>query len=259
MTRTDDTPTTRDDTVAAPEDESELERIVSRNPSRLGVGRAGTRPRTETLLTFQADHGRARDAVLTTVDDALVEELGLVKIRTLVEDKDQYLARPDLGAEISEETAEYLRTHCQQHPHIQVIISDGLSSTAVEANVSDLLPALLDELDERGLSVGTPVFVEFGRVDVMDAIGEELAADCCVNLIGERPGLRTAESLSAYMVYDPTRGAPTAKKSVISNIHSGGLPPVEAGAKIADMLAEMVEQEASGLDLTEGDREFQKG
>lgn len=259
MTRLDDTPTTRDDTVAGPEDESELERIVSRNPSRLGVGRAGPRPRTETMLTFQADHGRARDAVLTTVDDALIEDLGLVKIRTLVGDKDQYLARPDLGAEISEETAEYLRTHCQQHPHIQVIISDGLSSTAVEANVPDLLPALLDELDERGLSVGTPVFVEFGRVDVMDAIGEELDADCCVNLIGERPGLRTAESLSAYMVYGPERGAPTAKKSVISNIHSGGLPPVEAGAKIADMLAEIVEREASGLDLTEDDREFQKG
>jgi ethanolamine ammonia-lyase small subunit len=259
MTQIDDTHTARDDTVDDPEDESELERIVSRSPSRLGVGRTGPRPRTETMLVFQADHGRARDAVLTTVDDTFVEDLGLVKIQTLVEDKDQYLARPDLGAEISEETAEYLRTHCQQHPHIQVIISDGLSSTAVEANVSDLLPALLDELDERGLSVGSPVFVEFGRVDVMDAIGEELDADCCVNLIGERPGLRTAESLSAYMVYGPERGAPTAKKSVISNIHSGGLPPVEAGAKIADMLAEMVEQKASGLDLTEGDREFQKG
>jgi ethanolamine ammonia-lyase small subunit len=211
------------------------------------------------VLTFQADHGRARDAVLTTVDDALVEDLGLLKIRTLVEDKDQYLARPDLGADISEETAESIREHGQQHSQIQVIVSDGLSSTAIEANVPDLLPALVDELDARGLSVGTPVFVEFGRVDVMDAIGEELDADCCVNLIGERPGLRTAESLSAYMVYGPERGAPTAKKSVISNIHSGGLPPVEAGAKIADMLAEMVEREASGLDLTEGDREFQKG
>jgi ethanolamine ammonia-lyase small subunit len=255
MTPDDDTLTARTD----PEDESELERIVSRNPSRLGVRRAGPRPRTETMLTFQADHGRARDAVLTTVDDAVVEDLGLLKVRTLVEDKDQYLARPDLGAEISEETAEYLREHGQQHPQIQVIVSDGLSSTAVEANVPDLLPALLDELDERGLSVGTPVFVEFGRVDVMDAIGEELDADCCVNLIGERPGLRTAESLSAYMVYGPERGAPTAKKSVISNIHAGGLPPVEAGAKIADMLGEMVDQEASGLDLTEDDREFQKG
>jgi ethanolamine ammonia-lyase small subunit len=258
MTPTDDVPTRRDDTVNDPGDEDELERIVSRNPSRLGVGRAGPRPRTETMLTFQADHGRARDAVLTTVDDDLIEELGLVKIRTLVEDKDQYLARPDLGAEISEETIEHLRSHCQQHPHIQVIVSDGLSSTAVEANVPDLLPALVNELDERGLSVGTPVFVEFGRVDVMDAIGEELDAECCVNLIGERPGLRTAESLSAYMVYGPEPGAATAKKSVISNIHDGGLPPVEAGARIADTLAEMVEQEASGLDLTEGDREFQK-
>ncbi|MFC4357228.1 ethanolamine ammonia-lyase subunit EutC [Halobium salinum] len=258
MTPIDDTPTGRNEAGDSP-DENGLERIVSRNPSRLGVGRAGPRPRTETMLTFQADHGRARDAVLTTVSDAFVEDLDLVKVRTLVEDKDQYLARPDLGAEIPEETVEYLHTQCQQHPDVQVIITDGLSSTAIEANIPDLLPALIDELDERGLSVGTPVFVEFGRVDVMDAIGEELDAECCVNLIGERPGLRTAESLSAYMVYGPKRGAPTAKKSVISNIHAGGLPPVEAGAKIADMLAAMVEQEASGLDLSEGDREFQKG
>jgi ethanolamine ammonia-lyase small subunit len=259
MTGLDDTSAVSDEPVADPENESELDRVVSRSPSRLGVGRAGPRPRTESMLTFQEDHGRARDAVLTTVDDSLVEDLGLVKVRTLVEDKDQYLARPDLGAEISEETAEHLRGHCQRNPGIQIIVSDGLSSTAVEANVPDLLSALTAELEERGLSVGTPVFVEFGRVDVMDAIGEELDADCCVNLIGERPGLRTAESLSAYMVYGPERGAPTAKKSVISNIHSGGLPPVEAGARIAELLAEMVEQEASGLDLSEGDREFQKG
>ena len=128
----------------------------------------------------------------------------------------------------------------------------------MEANVPDLLRSLQDGLEERGLEVGTPVFVEFGRVDVMDAIGEELGAECCVNLIGERPGLRSAKSLSAYMVYDPKRGAPTAKKSVISNIHEGGIPPIEAGAEIADLLSEIVEKQASGLDLREDDREFQK-
>lgn len=239
-------------------DEQTLKRIVDRNPSRLGVGRSGARPRTETLLTFLEDHGRARDAVLTTVDEQLIDDLGLVKIRSLVKDKDQYLARPDLGSNISEETATELRDRCEQEPQIQIIVSDGLSSTAVEANVPDLLRSLQDGLEERGLEVGTPVFVEFGRVDVMDAIGEELGAECCVNLIGERPGLRSAKSLSAYMVYDPKRGAPTAKKSVISNIHEGGIPPIEAGAEIADLLSEIVEKQASGLDLREDDREFQK-
>ncbi|MWV65371.1 ethanolamine ammonia-lyase subunit EutC [Halorubrum sp. JWXQ-INN 858] len=244
--------------VDDPTDPNLLDRIVSRSPSRLGVGRAGPRPTTETLLRFREDHGIARDAVTSRVDEAVLASLDLLTIATLVESHEQFLARPDLGREISAETADYLREHCRMEPQVQVLVSDGLSSTAVEANLPDLLPALLDGLAARDLDVGTPVFVEHGRVDVMDAIGEELDADCCVILIGERPGLRTAESLSAYLVYGPERGTPTARKSVISNIHDGGLPASEAGAAIADLIAEMCEREASGLDLREGDRDFQK-
>lgn len=242
--------------VKQPEDTDALERIATRTPSRLGVGRAGPRPRTSTLVTFRSDHGKARDAVLTHVEDELIEELDLVKIRTRVESKEEYLTRPDLGRDIPEETAEYLRERCQRNPQVQLIVADGLSSTAIESNVPELLRICMDGLDDRGLDIGTPLFVEYGRVDVMDAIGEEIGADCCVILIGERPGLATAESLSAYMVYGPERGTPTSKKSVISNIHAGGLPPIEAGAEIADLVAEMCEKERSGLDLREDDREF---
>ncbi len=235
-----------------------LDRIAERNPSRLGVGRAGSRPRTPTLLEFRSDHGVARDAVHSHVSDELIETMELFAVQTLVEDKDEYLARPDKGREISEATAELLRDSCQRAPQVQLIVADGLSSTAVERNIPDLLPILTDGLDQRGLDVGTPVFVTYGRVDVMDAIGEEIDAECCVILIGERPGLATAESLSAYMVYGPERGTPTAKKTVISNIHDGGLPPVEAGAEIADLVDEMCDKQASGLDLTSADREFAK-
>lgn len=238
--------------------QTRLDRIAARNPSRLGVGRAGSRPRTQTLLEFRSDHGVARDAVHSHVSDAFLEDMGLVAIQTLVEDKDEYLARPDKGREISEKTAEQLRESCQQAPQVQILVADGLSSTAIERNVPDLLPILTDGLDQRGLDIGTPIFVTFGRVDVMDAIGEELDAECCIILIGERPGLATAESLSAYMVYGPERGTPTAKKTVISNIHPGGLPPVEAGAEIADLVEEMCRKQASGLDLTAADREFAK-
>lgn len=241
----------------APDDEDDaLERIASRSPARLGVGRAGPRPRTETLLEFREDHATARDAVLTRVDEELIEQLGLVRVRSLASDKEEFLARPDRGREISAETAETLRERCEHDPQVQIVVSDGLSSTAIEANLPDLLPILLEELEERELDVGTPVFVEYGRVDVMDAIGEELGAESCVILIGERPGLATAESLSAYFVYGPERGTPTSRKSVVSNVHAGGLPPVEAGAQIADLLAEMCEKRSSGLELREDDREF---
>jgi len=241
------------------DDDAVLQRIADRNPSRLGVGRAGSRPRTTTLLEFRSDHGVARDAVQSHVSDEFTDTMGLFPIQTLVEDKDDYLARPDKGREVSEETAELLRTKCQQAPQVQLIVADGLSSTAIERNIPDLLPILTDGLNQRGLDVGTPIFVTYGRVDVMDAIGEELDAECCLILIGERPGLATAESLSAYMVYGPERGTPTAKKTVISNIHAGGLPPIEAGAEIVELIAEMCDKQASGLDLTAADREFAKG
>ncbi|MFU8869956.1 ethanolamine ammonia-lyase subunit EutC [Natronococcus sp.] len=238
------------------ETDEQLRRIVDRNPTRLGVGRSGPRPTTEALLEFRADHGIARDAVHSRVSDDLIDDLGLVELRTTVADTDQYLARPDLGRELDAESLERLERDCEPAPEVQIVVSDGLSSSAVEANVPQLLPALLDGLEARGISVGTPVFVEFGRVDAMDAVGEELGADCCVNLIGERPGLRTAESLSAYLVYGPERGSPTAKKSVVSNVHDGGLPPVEAGAELVDLIEAMLEAEASGVDLREDDREF---
>ncbi len=253
-------PTTSDDAGRDADsdrgDEDTLRRIADRNPTRLGVGRSGPRPTTGSLLEFRADHGVARDAVHSRVSDDLIDDLGLVRLRTTVADTDQYLARPDLGRELDAESLERLERDCEPAPDVQIVVSDGLSSAAVEANVPELLPALLDGLEARDVSVGTPVFVEFGRVDVIDAVGESLEADCCVNLIGERPGLRTAESLSAYLVYGPERGSATAKKSVVSNIHDGGLPPVEAGAELVDLIAEMLDAEASGVDLREDDREF---
>lgn len=251
MTTNDNAPSDDAGGVERPTNARRLERLTESHPSRVGVGRAGPRPRTQTLLEFRADHGEARDAVTTHVDDDLVNRLDLVAVRSRATSKEEFLADPDRGRDVSDETVERLRDGCAEKPEVQIVVSDGLSSTAVEANVPELLPALLDGLDARGLDVGTPVFVEYGRVDVMDAVGEALDAECCVNLIGERPGLATNESLSAYFVYGPERGKSTAKKSVISNIHRSGLPPVEAGAEIAAVLEEIHEAERSGVDRGE--------
>jgi ethanolamine ammonia-lyase small subunit len=237
--------------VDRPTDGQLLERLAERHPSRVGVGRAGPRPRTQTLLDFRADHGEARDAVTTHVDDDVVNRLGLVAVRSQAKSKEEFLADPEKGRDVPDEAVERLRELCPVGVDVQIVVSDGLSSTAVEANVPELLPALVDGLDACGLDVGTPVFVEYGRVDVMDAVGETLDAECCVNLIGERPGLATNESLSAYFVYGPERGKSTAKKSVISNIHRDGLPPVEAGAEVAAVLEEIHEAERSGVDRGE--------
>ncbi|WP_082682251.1 ethanolamine ammonia-lyase subunit EutC, partial [Haloferax profundi] len=179
---TDDPPTTNNESAS-----SELSQSLESSPSRLGVGRAGTRPPTRASLEFRADHAKARDAVLTRVSEKIIQTADLFAVDSLVDDQDEYLARPDLGRDISDETANALRENCTVGPDVQIVVCDGLSSTAVEANIKDLLPVLITGLNDRGFKVGTPVFVRFGRVNVMDAIGEELSAKSVVNLIGERP------------------------------------------------------------------------
>ena len=128
-------------------------------------------------------------------------------------------------------------------------MSDGLSSKAIEANTKDVLPAIIQGLQTYGIDVGTPFFVKYGRVGAMDVISEETGADVTCVLIGERPGLVTAESMSAYIAYKGTVGMPEARRTVVSNIHKGGTPPVEAGAHIAEIIKKMLEKKASGLDL----------
>ncbi len=58
-------------------------------------------------------------------------------------------------------------------------------------------------------------------------------------------------SLSCYAVYSP-RVATTveADRTCISNIHQGGTPPVEAAAVIVDLAKRMLEQKASGINMT---------
>ncbi|MDD4509275.1 MAG: ethanolamine ammonia-lyase light chain EutC, partial [Eubacteriaceae bacterium] len=95
----------------------------------------------------------------------------------------------------------------------------------------------------------TPFFVKYGRVGVMDQISEITGADVTCVLIGERPGLITAQSMSAYMAYHATVGMPEARRNVLSNIHQAGTNPAEAGAHIADVLMKMLTEKKSGTDL----------
>ena len=83
----------------------------------------------------------------------------------------------------------------------------------------------------------------------MDAVGQVTDADVICMLVGERPGLVTAESMSAYIAYQPRHGLAEAKRTVISNIHKGGTTAVEAGAHAAELILKMLEKKASGIDL----------
>lgn len=231
------------------ENEPALERMKERTKARIGVGKAGPRLRTETFLKLRADHAVARDAVLLDVSEDLVKRMNWFSVTTRCPDKNTFLTRPDLGRCFDSETEQRIAAACVREPDVQLIISDGLSSMAVEANAERIVPVLEEGLREKGLRLGTPVFVRYGRVAAQDRIAELTGAKVVCSLIGERPGLATGESMSAYLAYGAEVGMPEARRTVVSNIHRDGVAAVEAGAYLVDLIALILEQKASGVDL----------
>jgi ethanolamine ammonia-lyase small subunit len=221
-------------------------------PARIGVWRCGSRPLTETLLRFRADHAVAQDSVLGEVPGDFPAKFQMVFVQSLCRSKDEYLTRPDLGRKLNVADLEKLRKECRLGAAVQIIVSDGLSSKAVTANIPNLLPALTQGLKSMGIEIGTTIFVKGGRVAVMDIIGEELNPEVAVILIGERPGLGTSESMSAYIGYKPRLGMVESERTVISNIHSGGTPAAEAGAHLASVIKKIFDKKVSGVRLEEG-------
>ena len=218
-------------------------------PCRLGIGKAGARYKTDPVLQFRAAHSAAQDAVFSDVDQDFIDNMGLFTVQTCCDSKDTYLTRPDLGRRLNNEAVQTIKEKCRMNPKVQIYVSDGLSSAAVAANVGDVLPAIQQGLKSAGIECGTPFFVKYGRVGAMDQISEITGAEVTCVLIGERPGLITAKSMSAYIAYRATVGMPEARRTVVSNIHKDGTIPAEAGAHIADIIKKILEMKVSGTDL----------
>ncbi|GGE61172.1 ethanolamine ammonia-lyase light chain [Streptosporangium jomthongense] len=229
--------------------ESVNSEMVKQTAARVCQGRAGPRPRTRSLLRFLADHSRSKDTVVKEVTPEWLEKQNLWEVQTRVTDKSEYLRRPDLGRKLSDEAKKIIGERCKKSPQVQVVISDGLSTDAVTNNLEEIIPPLMKGLESAGFSVGTPFFLRYGRVKAQDEIGSLLQAEANLLLIGERPGLGQSESLSCYCVYKPTESTVESDRMVISNIHRGGTPPIEAAAVIVDLTRKMLEQKASGLAL----------
>ena len=232
-----------------PKNREEYLQMNSKTPARLGAGKAGARYKTLSNLRMRADHAAAQDTVFNYVDEEFVKKNNFVPVHTLCKDKDEYLTRPDLGRRFDTTQQEIIKKTCGENPKVLIVVGDGLSSAAIEANVEDMIPAIKQGLSNYGITVPDILFVKHSRVGAMDAIGEVTNADVICILIGERPGLVTAQSMSAYITYKPKIGIPESKRTVISNIHMGGTTPVEAGAHTAELIKKMLDKKASGIDL----------
>lgn len=159
------------------------------------------------------------------------------------------MTRPDLGRQLSPEAVETLRERCVHNPDVQIYAADGLSSTAIESNLPKILPGASGSIGRQRSEGGNTVLSAFWPVGSEDHVSEVLGAKAVCVLIGERPGLATAESMSAYLAYNAYVGMPEAKRTVVSNIHKNGTAAVEAGAYVSEVISMILEQRASGVDL----------
>ena len=245
----------RDEALAAAELSDVVRKVRLRTPARLLMGRAGAGYRTGTQMDLREAHAAARDAVRAELSlddvfsDEFVERWKLFEAGSKARNKNEYLLRPDLGRRFDDNSSEEVQKRCPKASDFQVVIGDGLSVPAIAAQVPAMLPLLSEGAKERGWNVGRPFVVRYCRVGILNELGELLNPAVAVLLIGERPGLATAESLSAYLAYQPCRAHSDANRNVISNIHQRGLGLDEAAARILNMAERMMEKRTSGCAL----------
>ena len=232
-----------------PADKERFARMKAKTPARLGSGKAGPRYKTLTMLRFRADHAAAQDAVFSQVPEDFGEKNGMISVQTRCRDKDEYLTRPDMGRTFDEENIGIIRQNVTKTPVVQIVVGDGLSSAAITANALDCLAALQDGLKLRRIESGKPIFVRYCRVGAGDAVGDVTGCELVCVLVGERPGLVTDKSMSAYITYKPHSGVSESSRTVVSNIHSQGTPAVEAGAHIAELIETILKRKVSGVGL----------
>jgi ethanolamine ammonia-lyase small subunit len=238
-----------------PDPNSSFDEMRESTLARLGVGRAGPRYTTAAMLAMRADHARAVDAVMTAVAPDWARRNGLLEVHSQAVTREDYIRYPERGRRLSDADARRVarlrprgRAAQSAKPTVLLCVGDGLSSAAVEKNAAPLLRALSRALAAR-YRVLKPIFIRNARVRIEDHLGELLRPDIVCMIVGERPGLATADSLSAYVIYRPTLKSIEPDRTVISNIHRGGISISEAARKIAALIDDAIRFKASGAAL----------
>jgi len=235
---------------------SNLPRLRDFTSARVGLSRAGNSLPTRELLTLQLAHARAREAVHSRLDVQQVAlELrpivdDLLFVRSAVPDRATYLRRPDLGRKLSDGSRQTLFERRSRFDAV-FVIADGLSALGVQLHAARLIEATLNLLDRAHWILAPFVVVGQGRVAIGDEIGEALGAAMCVVLIGERPGLSSADSLGVYLSWNPHAGLTDADRNCISNIRTEGLSYAAAANKLVFLMNESRRRKLSGVRLKE--------
>jgi ethanolamine ammonia-lyase small subunit len=222
--------------------------------ARIAIGRTGTSIPLKESLEFKLAHAHARDAVYSELDiEGLTNNLRafnlpVLSIHSNAANRHKYLKRPDLGRQLDEPSAELLKDH-NTGADIAIVVADGLSATAVNENAFSLLKLLIPMFSEAKLHLAPLCMVEQGRVAIGDEIAESLSAKLSIVLIGERPGLSSADSMGMYLTYNPRPGLTDESRNCISNIRPEGLSYHLAAQKTFYLVQEAFKRKLSGVAL----------
>jgi len=226
--------------------------------ARIALGRAGASLPTRPWLEFKLAHAQARDAVHNQLDlEQLTDELAplgldLVQVETAAADRAVFLRRPDLGCRLTRQSRagiEQLAERMSEEPDLAIVLSGGLSALALQQQVPPLLSRLLPKLEAEHWKLAPLVIAPLARVALQDEVGALFRARLALILLGERPGLDAADSLGAYLVYQPQPGKTNAERNCVSNIRAAGLSSEEGAEAIAYLLRRAREQRRSGIAL----------
>ena len=222
--------------------------------ARIALGRAGDSIPMRQSLEFKLAHAHARDAVYSTLDgDKLTEELRLLdipvlKLHSQATTRQIYLQRPDLGRLPDDVSYKIVTAHLFP-ADISIILADGLSANAINNNAAQLLAELFPLLKAVNYTLSPLCLVEQARVAIADPIAHGLQSKLSIILIGERPGLSSADSIGAYLTYNPQPGLTDESRNCVSNIRQGGLPFKLAAEKIFYLVQEAFKRQLSGVEL----------
>ncbi len=245
------------------ESDVEFQRLRESLPSAPGFDNAGPRPVNEVQRTLLLNQSVGREAVYSSLREDAIEGIDFRVLTTTAQCRQDHLKRPELGTMLSTESLESLGP---ENKDIQIIIADGLSAEAIHHNIHDMLTVLEDGLRSRNYSIGQHVLVHYGRVKLVECIGDALCCQLVIMLIGERPGgnAMASRSMSAYVAYrlndDEVRKRAVEysrnqgiryEYTLISNIYTGGLPALEAGSVVAEKAIQILTYKAAGNRLEE--------
>jgi ethanolamine ammonia-lyase small subunit len=237
--------------------------IVQANPlislreftaARIAIGRVGTSIPLKQSLEFKLAHAHARDAVHSILDtESLLNafiafSLPVLHLHSKALNRNKYLKRPDLGRQLDEESVVQLKDYAMG-ADIVIIIADGLSATAINENAFNLLSILIPMLVAAKLTIAPLCIVEQGRVAISDEIAHHLKVKLSIMLIGERPGLSAADSMGAYLTYNPKPGLTDESRNCVSNIRQQGLKYKPAADKVFYLVNEAFKRKLSGVRL----------